>query len=217
MHPSPQIVGKSAFAALRNVSPGRVTQWISEGKIGPEALVGEGRSARINADIANAHLRDRLDPSQRFGLNGLTTRLDPVSMTTPSVAPSVSVPFVDTVETQLKAEKLRQAQLSTRRSEEQDRLLRGVYIFARDVLDEKKRIAAKLVEAFDGALADFASALAAKYEIPSRDALHLLRAEFRKVRGRLATEFADAAAAEPDIVDDDEAHDISPTTVAESE
>lgn len=211
MHPSPQIVGKSAFAAQRNVSPGRVTQWISEGKIGPEALSGEGRSAKIIVAVANEHLRQRLDPSQRFGINGLTTRLDDGSPVAPSATPvalPAPPPIVDTFESQLKAEKLRQAQLSTRRSEEQDRLLRGVYILARDVADQNKRIAAKLVESFEGALADFASALAAKHEIPARDVLHLLRAEFRKVRGRMAADFAAAAAAEPEIVADAETHDI---------
>lgn len=209
------IVRKSQFATLRNVSPGRVTQWITAGQIGPEAIVGEGREARINVDVANAHLRERLDPSQRFGLNGITTRLDPPStvppvqlnLAAPQEPPAANAAPVDTVEARIKAEKLRQAELTTRRAEESDRLSRGVYILARDARDENVRVAAKMFEAFDGALADFASALAAKYQIPQRDSLHLLRAELRRVRERVSGEFAAAAMAEPELIEDSEDHE----------
>ncbi len=50
MDSSAQIVRKSEFAALRNVTPGRVSQWISAGRIGPEALVGTGREERVLVD-----------------------------------------------------------------------------------------------------------------------------------------------------------------------
>jgi hypothetical protein len=56
-----QFVSKSGFAKLRNGSPPRVSQWIAAGQIGPEAIVGAGRGALIRADIAVAHLRERLD------------------------------------------------------------------------------------------------------------------------------------------------------------
>jgi hypothetical protein len=206
------IVRKSEFASMRNVSPGRVTQWISAGQIGPEALVGAGRNARINVQIANAHLRERLDPGQRFGLNGITTRLDDAPAPAPPPpapreTPLAPPPVVDTIEARIKAEKLRQAELTTRRAEEQDRLSRGVYILARDARDENTRVAAKMFEAFDGAITDFASAISAKFKVPARDVTHLLRAEMRKVRERAAAEFATLAAAEPETIDDLENHD----------
>lgn len=207
-----QIVRKSEFATMRNVSPGRVTQWITAGQIGPEALVGEGRGARIRVDVANAHLRERLDVDQRFGLNGITTRLDPAPapVEPPPAAPRRDEPTpapIDSAEEKIKQNKARQAELTTRRLEEQDRLSRGVYILARDARDENTRIAAKLFEAFDGAIADFASAISAKYKIPARDVTHLLRGELRKVRERAAVEFAALAAAEPETIDDLENHD----------
>jgi hypothetical protein len=203
-----KIVRKSEFAVLRNVSPGRVTQWITAGHIGPDALVGQGRDARINVAVANAQLCERLDPSQRFGLNGITTRLDaPLPPPVPAISDPPPPPVIDSVETRIKAEKLRQAELTTRRAEEADRLSRGVYILAKSARDENMRIAAKLFEAFDGALADFASALAAKYQIPQRDSLHLLRSEMRRVRERVAAEFTLAAAAEPESIEDTETHD----------
>jgi hypothetical protein len=75
-----QVVTKSDFALLTKVTRSRVSQWIREKKIGPEAIVGEGRGAKINVRIALEQLRVRLDPNQRFGLNGLSTKLsDPVT------------------------------------------------------------------------------------------------------------------------------------------
>lgn len=211
-----QIVRKSAFAAMRGVSPGRVTQWITAGHIGPDALVGEGREARIRVDVATAQLRERLDPNQRFGLNGLPTRLDEDPQPAPAiVVPQASPPQAapdppppsNSVEERIKREKLRQAELTTRRAEESDRLARGVYILARDAREETTRVAAKMFEAFDGALVDFAAALSAKYEIPARDITHLLRKEMRRVRERMSADFAARAAGEPETLDDLETYD----------
>jgi hypothetical protein len=68
-------MSKSEFARRCGVSPQRVGQWISEGKLTDDAIVGEGRKAKINVPIALEQLKERLDPTQRFSLNGLSTRL----------------------------------------------------------------------------------------------------------------------------------------------
>lgn len=72
--PLPHVLSKSAFARLRKVTPARVSQWLSEGKIGPEALAGEGRAAKIRVAVADAQLRQRLDLGQLAG-NGRRTAL----------------------------------------------------------------------------------------------------------------------------------------------
>jgi hypothetical protein len=90
------------------------------------------------------------------------------------------------VDEQIKREKLRQAELTTIRAEERDRLARGMYVLASAMREETGRLATKMFEAFDGALIDFASAFAARYQIPARDALHLLRKEMVKVRDRVS-------------------------------
>lgn len=197
------VVRKSEFAQLCGVTAGRVSQWISSGQIGAEALVGEGRSAMINVDLARDHLQRRLDVKQRFSLNGIDTELE----SRPRPAAASPPEHVDTVDTLYKAEKLRQAQLATRRAEEDDRLRRGVYIKAADARDEMTRIASKLFEAFEGALPDFASEVSGKHQIPQRDILHLLRAEMRKFRERVADEYAASADAEEEFVGDAETHD----------
>ena len=116
--------------------------------------------------------------NQRFGLKGLSTRLDD--------SQPKGLPGLDDVESKIKAEKLRHAQLMTSRLEEQDRLRRGVYIEAMAARAEMARLAAEMLKAFEGALPDFASGIAAKLHVPSRDALHVLRGEFRRACARLA-------------------------------
>ncbi len=71
-----EVVSKGDFAKLCGVSPGRVTQWIDEGKISGAALVGEGRSAKIRVAIAQRQVNLRRDVGQSLG-NGLGTKLKP--------------------------------------------------------------------------------------------------------------------------------------------
>ena len=193
--PELSLVKKSAFAARCGVSKVRVSQWIAEGKISGDAIVGEGRMAMIDVDLATAQLRERLQVNQRFGMNGLSTRLDgapPVASTA-----QLSLPLGDSVEAQIKAEKLRQAQLMTSRLEEEDRQRRGLYVEVKAARNEMARLAADLLRDFEGSLTDLSAALAGQFHVPARDVLHVLRKEFRRVRERLAGAHAAAAAAEP--------------------
>jgi hypothetical protein len=219
-----EIVLKSEFARLIGVSAPRVSQFISEGKIGPEALVGEGRGARVRLSVAVQHLKDRLDTSQRFGLNGLGTKLAaPAPAAAPPPAPQLFAPEPsprrpptppadpepdNSIEAQIKAQKFRQTELATRRMEEEDRLLRGVYVRAEDAAQEYAKIVGEMRSIFEGALVDFAGAIAAKYGMPSRDLVHLLNAEFRPVCQRIAAKYAALAAAAPETTDDDDTYDV---------
>jgi hypothetical protein len=72
------VVRKSDFAKMRNVSQGRVSQWIKAGQISGAAIIGEGRSAMIDSKLALVQLQERLSINERFGLNGLNTKLDDV-------------------------------------------------------------------------------------------------------------------------------------------
>ena len=196
--PEPHLLRKTAFAGLCGVTHGRVAQWIAEGKISGEALVNRGRIEMIDANLAREQLKERLDVRNRFSLAGLSTRLDDYA----SADRQERLPLEGggSVESQIKAEKLRHAQLMTSRLEEEDRARRGVYVEAAAAKAEMARIAADLLRTFEGALPDFASAAAAKFQVPQRDMLHLLRQEFRRVRERAAATHAKAAAAEPPTV-----------------
>ena len=43
----PEVVSKTEFARLAGVSAARVSQYLRDGVIGPEALLGKGRHARV--------------------------------------------------------------------------------------------------------------------------------------------------------------------------
>ncbi|WP_051651372.1 hypothetical protein [Brevundimonas bacteroides] len=226
------IVTKGQFAELIGVSPGRVSQMIAEGKIGPEALVGEGRSAKIRIETARAQLRERTDLGQRLG-NGLTTRLDGAlslvadaqltdrvaddaprlagaedglrqpSPTQPSPGPS------DPVADRLKQLKLNDAERRERQALEDDLARRGVYVRADHSRVALLGVAQSMLNVFDGAVADLAQALATHFEIPQRDLAHVLRQEFRALRSRAAAAARQKAEELPLLIIDDGSADLA--------
>ncbi|QRE78254.1 hypothetical protein [Methylobacterium aquaticum] len=80
-----RIISKSAFARLCNVQPSAVSNWIANGILSGEAIVGEGRTARINVDVARVQVNQRRDIGQALG-NGLKVRLRPEA-TAPAPSP----------------------------------------------------------------------------------------------------------------------------------
>lgn len=188
---------KGAFARRCNVSPGRVSQWIASGQIGPDSLVGEGRSAQIRVDKALGQLKKRLDVGQRFG-NGLTTRLDapapdaaselPIPAAAPpaGATPIVLKPAVDDTDEKIRQEKLREISMRNRRAAEEEAQRIGRLVLAADSRKALVETANQMLTIFEGALDGLATAIAARFEIPARDVVHLLRTEFRKVRSRAA-------------------------------
>lgn len=56
-------MSKSEFAEFICVSPARVSQYLADGTIGAEAILGQGRRARIRVDLALAMLSTRLPRS----------------------------------------------------------------------------------------------------------------------------------------------------------
>jgi hypothetical protein len=202
------IVSKSDFAKLRKVSPGRVSQWISEQKITGESLVGEGRGAKINVAKATAELRRNLDISQRTG-NGLDTDLSlaapaPVLLPAPVDAPparEVGLPTNDPIEEQIKREKLEQLQRANRKAAEDEAARSGRFTDTAEATRRMGALVAQTLAVIEGALPEIATAFSANFKLPHRDVLHLLRSEFRKVRAAGAKEFSVKAAALPQTVE----------------
>ena len=176
---SGDIVTKSAFATLIGVSAGRVSQFLSEKKISGDALVGEGRCARIRVSVACQQLKRNLDISQRFG-NGITTRLDQ-----PLPASDVG-PAADPIEEQLKREKLEQLQRLNRKAAREEAEKVGKLTDSDLARQQMGRIAAQVVTIFEGSAAEVANTIAATFNLPPRDVVHLVRGEFRKVRASAA-------------------------------
>lgn len=176
------VVPKGEFARICNVTPGRVSQWISEGKISGAALVGAGRSAKIAVAVAQQQLRRHIDVGQRLG-NGLQTRLE---MPAGDAAPAARSPAADPIDDALRNERLRDMQFKNRESAEKELARRGIYTRTDDVRAAMGGLAAGMLNVFEGSLTDLANAIASAHQLPQRDVLHLLRTEFRTIRARAA-------------------------------
>jgi hypothetical protein len=208
----PDIVSKSAFARLANVSAPRVSQWIDERKIFGDGLVGEGRSAKIRISVACQQLKRTLDVAQRLG-NGISTRLDLQPPAVPADAEAISeapqqsaiTPRVafDPIEEKLKREKLAEYERRNRIAAKDEALSDGQLTDAIMAQQQIGRVAAKTIDLIEGGLGDVAEALAAEYGLSRRDVMHRLREGFRKIRASAAASLRRDAEAMPALVEFD--------------
>lgn len=193
-------VTKSEFAARIGVTPGRVSQMIKAGQIGAGSLYGEGRAARIIIDKASADLRRTLDPSQSHGLNGMATRAalgGPLpDQGKPKDAPTSSPPApqhpltFDNTADLIGREKLRQAEIATRRMQREEALEEGRFVLADEARAAIASAASKMLSTFESGLSDMADAVAGQHGLPPRDVLHTLTRAFRQIREDAARAFA---------------------------
>jgi hypothetical protein len=205
-------VSKGEFAALIGVSPGRVSQYLAEGKISAAALHGVGRNAKIIVEQAKADLRLRLDVGQRLG-NGIETRLDaaPIAaphpaapsldMDTPGSVGSTPPPRIGGLDEQIKQAKLEQIQRANRNAAKAEAESKGALTETEASRQAMTKVASSMLIVFEGGLTDFASAIAAEFKCPQRDVLHLLRREFRKVREAAAKQARKDAAGMPETIE----------------
>jgi hypothetical protein len=185
-----KLISKSEFARRRGVSPQRVGQWVAEGKITPPALVGEGRSAKINEAAAIEQLAGRLDTNQRQG-NGIATKL--ANVADDDVGNG-------SLEKRLLTAKVSNAERLGQKHQEEELLRRGVLSETAAVKAAWHRGFGEMIGAFEGAFPGFASAIAAKPGASAREMVLILRTEWRTERERLAAIHRARAGAEPEIV-----------------
>lgn len=196
---TPETLSKGEFAAMMNLSPGRISQLIGDGKISAAALSGQGRAARIVVAQAKADLARTLDASQSFGLNGLKTR---AAMAKPDVlgpdSPHVLVP-VDTAE-KIARQKLIQAEFQTRQMEREEALETGRYMLAEQASVKLAQFVGTVLATFETGLStmadDVMSALAdaranSQSDLTARDVHHVLQKSFRVIREKAAVNFAE--------------------------
>ena len=105
-------------------------------------------------------------------------------------------PIVDAI----KQEGLDQLRRANRREAEEEAARSGKYTDAAEAAQQMGVIATKMMAVMAGSLAELATAVSAKFEMPQRDVLHLLRSEFRKVRATAAKTFRDMATDLPPVV-----------------
>ncbi len=189
---------KSAFAEHIGVSPARISQMIKEGIIGADALVGEGRAARIESDLAKSQIAERRHVGQALG-NGLTTRLG-AEGSAQAPLPNLGERLPTTQE-QIAIERLEQERRKNRQAAIDEKVANGSLIAVEDFEREIGRIGQDLVNEFTGMIPDIANAIAAKFEVPQRDVMHVVRQVMTDKRRKSAEKKQAKAAQLPETVD----------------
>lgn len=171
-----QTLSKGEFARHINVSPGRVSQMISEGIIGRDALEGEGRSARVVVALAVEQIRKRRHVGQASG-NGLLTRLnDPPPSQVASDGPMLSAPSrSDDLAEKIQQQRLEDLQRRNRLAAIDEHRQVGALIPVEDMRREVGKALQDTISVFVGMAPDLANAIAAKFGVPQRDVLFEIR------------------------------------------
>jgi hypothetical protein len=185
------IITKSEFARAIGVTRGAVGAMVKRGQINGPALIERGGRVLVDAAIARAQLRDRLDTRQRVA-NG-RAKLDG-DREAPAADP-------DPVMGKLKSARLRQVELAIEKSEAEAAERAGRLVSAADLRTEVGRVAGSMVAGFEGGLIELADAVALDVGANQRDTLVSLRRAWRALRTRLARVESKAAANEPEIVE----------------
>ncbi len=197
-----EVISKSAFAGLCGVSNARVSQWLADGKLSGEAIVGHGYRARIRVDVARAQLRERLNITQRLATGRAKLdgehggkRQDATVHLGDGIAPPI--------EEDIKAERLAQLRHFNQRAAEEAALRAGAYVKATDARQQFGNIAARMMSTFEASFVQIANAIVASRAQTPRDVLRAMRSTWREVRAQAAKAQGDEALALPSMIDSD--------------
>lgn len=197
-----QTLSKGEFARHINVSAGRVSQMISEGIIGRDALEGEGRMARVVVARAVEQIRRRRDVGQASG-NGLMTRLDdpePRLTPAPDGLASTLASRSDDLAEKIQQQRLEDLQRKNRLAAIEEHRQVGALIQADDMKREVAKAVQDVISVFLGMAPDLANAIAAKFGVPQRDVLFEVRRVMADRRAEASAARRDAAEALPTTV-----------------
>lgn len=187
------------FARAVKVTPGRVSQWKSEGKISGAALVEKDGRILIDAERACADLGRTLDVSQMTG-NGAATKLKGLfegDGTDADLSPD------DVLAERLKQEKLREIEIRNRSAAKREAEEAGIYVRTTHHQQAVAKVAALIIREFETSLPEIANGLAARFELPIRDVDRELMSRLKIVRGNVQRELTRLADQQPDVVQDD--------------
>jgi hypothetical protein len=185
--PAGRRVTKGQLATIAGVSAGRVSQWIAEGKIHGDALIGEGRAAQINLDIAQQQLGLTLDFDQRQA-QALAKPAAPSATVTPE-------------QQRIAAVKADMAEIELRKLQREERAAAGIYVLATKARQAWGRELTELMTAIEQWLPEVALQMAEAHGIDHKAATTLLRQSFRAFRTKRAAAARESAFAQPDLID----------------
>lgn len=181
---------KSEFARLVKLTPGRISQFIADGRL-KDCLIVEGGKTLIDVEKALDRLKLRRHGGQALG-NGAKTRLN--------LTPSQEA---DDIELKIKRARLEEVELRNRRLREEELVKQGVLMRADDVSAEMARTARIMVEKFESEIPSVAREMAARFGVPERDLVFMLRKQFTAVRATVADKLKTCAEALPELQEAD--------------
>ena len=181
MQPEHRHMSQADLARTLGVSRAAVSQWKSKDILRDDAFIGPGKTGKIIYAVAVEQVRRNRDIGQSLG-NGIATRTAVDDAAQVQTAPEAPAAKPDTVEDQLKRAKLEEQLRRNRLQASEEALRQGMLMDADDAREQIARIAGMMLQIFEGSLPDLAAAVAAQFNAPQRDVLHLLRSEFKKVR-----------------------------------
>ncbi|MEH6521212.1 MAG: hypothetical protein V7775_08310 [Sulfitobacter sp.] len=194
------------FARHVGVSRAAVSQWKSRDILRDDAFTQPGKKGKLIVSVAVEQVRSNRDIGQALG-NGIETRtstgeapaaeplaeevqldLAKADAQTITSAPAKAILAEDnSIEGQIKRAKLEQQLRTNRMHATEEAVRQSKLVAADDAREQMTRVANMMLQVFEGALPDLGAAISAQFEIPQRDVVHLLRAEFNKVRSTAAT------------------------------
>ncbi|MCG5240082.1 hypothetical protein ACIU1J_01885 [Azospirillum doebereinerae] len=206
-------MSKSDFARHRGVSPAAVSQWISSGRLSGAALVGEGRTAKVDVAEADRQLATTLDLGQQMAQQTLRPAL-PVA-----AAPLLPRSPEDDHAARYQKARADSAEIDADRARRREQAERGLYMETDPARAAWGKELGGLLTAIDQWISDLAPALAAE---PSRDPKVLavvLRRRWREFRQKQADQARATRTATPALTHElgDAAGEGDPAGISDEE
>ncbi|MDY0882294.1 hypothetical protein ACFPL7_22155 [Dongia soli] len=196
-----RLVTKGKLAEIVGVTPGRISQYLREGKIYGDAIVGEGRNASIDVDLACSQLGVTLDAAQ-LAAQG---RPVPTGYRSPGSGEGSDTPIpLNDAQHRYQQARADQAEIALRRAKREEEEERGVYIRTEDAKREWTRTLTEILVSLEETMPKMADALAAALHIDPKAATVILRGELRAWRESVASNARAAAANQPEVLEEDD-------------
>lgn len=181
---SDDVVTKGEFAKLRGVAPSAVSNWLRDGKLFGDALVGTGPRARIRVAVAEAQLAATLDPGQQMGQGKV-----PLAAAAAKAEDESSL-------ARYQAAKAEREELRLAQEKAEAAAREGEYLRTEEARAAWGAELSALVAGVEAALPDAANRIAAALQVDPSAVTRLLRTWFRDTRARLSADAEARAAAE---------------------
>ncbi len=176
----------TALAEQLNVTKGRVSQYVGEGKL-DGCFVGAGRQRRFDLAACAKALGKNLDPGQMMGNGGATRKAITAISKTGKVSradhPGGASGLKPGDDDGYQMARTQKAVEEARRMRRQNAEAEGVYVLASEVALQTKRLLAQEIAEFESVLRDGARQIADELGVDFKTARSILIGKWRDHRG----------------------------------